>query len=380
MEYCFQPRMVSWAREQKGEPKVSSHAQIGFAFHPNPVQLPPQVLRYPQLRYMGSKHRLLPWIHEVLVSLDFDCALDAFSGSGCVSYLMKAMGKSVATNDFLNFSYHLANALTANPGIRLDDTDLSMLLQENPERRRFIETTFRGIFFSDEDNRFLVNTWANLRRIQDPFKRSLTIAAMCRAAIKKQPRGVFTISGLDGRHDDGRRDLRLSMREHFVEATALHNEVVFDNGRDNISFCGDVFTAPAEVDLVYLDPPYVPRSDDNCYIKRYHFLEGLSCYWEGMAVREDSKVKKLTKRFTPFSYRKTAHEAFDRLFARFRESILVLSYSSNGYPDKEDLVALMGKYKSRVSVYEHDHRYHFGTHGRVSKDRALVCEYLIVGE
>ena len=29
-------------------------------------------------------------------------------------------------------------------------------------------------------------------------------------------------------------------------------------------------------DLVYLDPPYAPPSDDNDYIKRYHFLEGLS--------------------------------------------------------------------------------------------------------
>lgn len=378
MEESFRSALCSDGRQ--GGSQVSSYTQIGLAFHPGQVQLPPQVLRYPQLRYMGSKSRLLPWIHEVLSSLDFDHALDAFSGSGCVSYLMKAMGKSVVTNDFLNFSYHFANALTANPGIRLGDPDLSMLLEENPGRGRFIETTFQGIFFSDEDNRFLDNTWANLRRIREPYKQSLVIAAMCRAAIKKQPRGVFTISGLDGKHDDGRRDLRLSMREHFVESIALYNEVVFDNGRDNVSFCGDVFAAPTEVDLVYLDPPYVPRSDDNCYIKRYHFLEGLSSYWEGMVLREDSKVKKLAKRFTPFSYRKTAHDAFDRLFARFRESTLVLSYSSNGYPSKEDLVALMGKYKSRVRVHEHDHRYHFGTHRRVSRDRALVREYLIVGE
>ena len=39
-----------------------------------------------------------------------------------------------------------------------------------------------------------------------------------------------------------------------------------------------------DVDLVYLDPPYVPRADDNCYIKRYHFLEGLSTYWQGRRV------------------------------------------------------------------------------------------------
>ncbi len=35
---------------------------------------------YPRLRFMGSKHRLLPWIESVLAELPFESALDAFSG------------------------------------------------------------------------------------------------------------------------------------------------------------------------------------------------------------------------------------------------------------------------------------------------------------
>jgi len=35
------------------------------------VPLPGSVPLYPELRYMGSKHRLLPWIHGVLRTLDF---------------------------------------------------------------------------------------------------------------------------------------------------------------------------------------------------------------------------------------------------------------------------------------------------------------------
>lgn len=72
--------------------------------------------------------------------------------------------------------------------------------------------------------------------------------------------------------------------------------------------------------MVYLDPPYVPRADDNCYIKRYHFLKGLSCYWQGLPVDPLTKVKKIAKRYTPFSYRRTAVEAFDRMFSRFAKS------------------------------------------------------------
>jgi adenine-specific DNA-methyltransferase len=134
---------------------------------------------------------------------------------------------------------------------------------------------------------------------------------------------------------------------------------------------------PRSVDLVYLDPPFVPRSDDNCYIKRYHFLEGLSCYWRGLDIMHDTKVKKIQKRFTPFSYRRTAVEAFDRMFRLYRNSTIVLSYCSNGYPDLEVLENLMCPYKKNIVTYEKLHRYHFGTHKGV--ERAEVQEYLLVG-
>ena len=43
---------------------------------------------FPRFRYMGSKFRLLPWIHDSLAGIEFDSATDAFSGSGVVSYLL----------------------------------------------------------------------------------------------------------------------------------------------------------------------------------------------------------------------------------------------------------------------------------------------------
>jgi adenine-specific DNA-methyltransferase len=67
------------------------------------------------------------------------------------------------------------------------------------------------------------------------------------------------------------------------------------------------------------------------------------------------------------------------MFKKFRVSTLVLSYSSNGYPDLDLLKMLMGRYKSSVQVYERSHRYHFGTHAGVATKRTTVKEYLIVG-
>ena len=358
---------------------------MNFPFHPVPTApgkgfgpLPGMASRFPELRYMGSKKRLLPWIHDALAGLDFQTAMDPFSGSGSVAYLMKAMGRTVVATDFLNVSATVAKALVENSDARIDAKAMRRLTSSNKHAPDFIQRTFTGVFYAPEDLLFLDRVSANMAKLDDDRQRALAMAALVRSCLKKQPRGVFTISGDVSKHDDGRRDLRLSMEEHFREQVEVYNDAVFANGRPNRAMRRDVFEAdPAGVDLVYLDPPYVPRADDNCYVKRYHFVEGLSAYWRGMEIMERTKVKKIEKRYTPFSYRSEAVDAFARMFERFRRQTIVMSYSSNGYPDLDTLVGLMGKTKRKIDVLTRPHRYHFGTHAAVT--RASVDEYLIIG-
>ena len=333
---------------------------------------------YPQLRYMGSKHRLLPWLQEAFAQLPCESALDLFSGSGAVAYLLKTMGKRVIANDFLEFAHHLAVATVENATVALDAIEADRLCRATGPHPLFITRTFDGIFFSRDDLRFLDAVSANLRRVEGRHARALVHAALTRACMKKQPRGVFTVSGRN--YDDGRRDLRMSLEDHFRESLRLFSALVFDNGRPNTAVRADALTLDAgPVDLVYMDPPYVPRADDNCYVKRYHFLEGLASYWTapGTAIDESSRVKKIAKRYTPFSYRRSAPDAFDAMFRRHADSTLVLSYSSNGFPDLATLVATMQRYKPHVDVLQRPHRYHFGTHARA--ERNAVSEYLIIG-
>lgn len=364
---------VTVLREKKIVPAKTRTRQLDLFG----LQLPGMAAEYPELRYMGSKHRLLPWIYGVLRTLDFETAADPFVGSGCVAYLLKSMGKKVIASDFLNFPTVLAKATVQNDRCTLDADVVARLLKPVKNGPRFIETTFEGIFFARDDLRLLDRLSANIDMLQQPEHQALARAALIRSCLKKQPRGVFTVSGDLSHYDDGRRDLRLSIEEHFLEQVDAFNQIVFDNGHRHSVERGDVFTLKSyDADLVYLDPPYVPRSDDNCYVKRYHFLEGLSCYWEGLPIMANTKVHKIEKRYTPFSYRRTAIEAFDSLFSHYRNSTIVLSYSSNGFPDLGVLEGLLSRYKSTVTVYERPHRYHFGNHEHV--ERAEVSEYLVV--
>lgn len=217
----------------------------------------------------------MPQLAEVFAEIGGATALDAFSGSGIVAYALKALGYQVTTNDFLNFPSVIAAATIENQPELLTADDIDAICGEPADDRDFIRSTFDGLYFDPDDRAFLDSAWSHIDRMTGP-KRSLAISALVLSAARKQPRGVFTFTDL--RYDDGRRDLRLSLREHFRERAAEYNTVVFDSGQNSWALCGEVSAVGGGFDVVYLDPPYAPPQDDNCYIKRYHFLEGLSVY------------------------------------------------------------------------------------------------------
>jgi DNA adenine methylase/adenine-specific DNA-methyltransferase len=324
---------------------------------------------------MGSKYRLIPQLAEVFTDLGGRTALDAFSGSGVVSYLLKALGYQVTANDFLTFPSVIARAAVVNQDVRLTEDDIRAICGQGADDRDFIQRTFGGLYFTDTDLRFLDSAWSHIDRMSG-HRRALAISALVLAAARRQPRGVFTFT--DMRYDDGRRDLRLSLREHFRERAGDYNRVVFDSGQPCAAVSGDVFDLPSRAhDVVYLDPPYAPPRDDNCYIKRYHFLEGLSVYWRGLTIMEDTRTKKLAKRYTPFSYKHTITDALRRTFRQFQDSAIVLSYSSNAVPDAATIEALLREVKEDVEVRLIDHTYTFGTHPAAR--RRAASEYLFIG-
>lgn len=333
-----------------------------------------KTLSYPRLRYMGSKYKVIPYLASILANLPFHTVLDAFSGSGVVSYALKEMGKQVTSNDFLSFSSTIAKAVVENPNVTLNNEDIDLLISPNRDGRNFIAETFRGLYFPQEDHEFLDSVWSHLDQMPE-YKRELAISAMCLAAARKQPRGVFTIT--DFRYDDGRRNLRTPLKNLFLEAVDEYNQVIFDNGQKNESICSDILEAEdTNYDLVYFDPPYAPPKDDADYIKRYHFLEGLSVYWQGLEIMENTKSKKIPKKYTPFAYKRAVSDALFKLFTKFRDSIIVLSYSSNSVPSEKELYDILKQVKKDVQVYSVPHTYSFGTHE--SATRRKVEEYIFV--
>lgn len=344
-----------------------------------PAPLPVQATQYPSTRYMGSKNKLLTEIWAVASQFQFDTALDLFSGSGVVSYMLKSHGKAVISNDYMAMSATYAKAMVENNEITLTQAEALDLLEPMRTTDHFVESTFQGLYFSDDDNRLIDTLRANIKALKNPYKRAIAMSALIRTCLKKRPRGIFTYVG--HRYDDGRKDLVMTFRAQFLEAVDAVNAAVFNNGKPNKARNGDAMTLQnRDAGLVYIDPPYYSPLSDNEYVRRYHFVEGLARDWQGVQIQEHTLTKKFKSYPTPFSSRKGAGDAFDSLFKRYRQSVLVVSYSSNSQPTQGEMVAIMAKYKRHVEVVPVDYRYSIGNQGsKIGDNKNDVQEYIFVG-
>jgi len=346
-----------------------------FSIRKVPAPVDKKALIYPPTRYMGSKEKLLPYIKDVANQFKFESVLDLFSGSGVVGYLFKTMGKQVFSNDYMAMSSVFSKAMIENNSYTLDKKEIDKLFEPNPKASSFVQDTYAGLYYTNDENYVIDLVRSNIKKLSNSYKRAIAMSALIRACLKKRARGIFTYTGL--RYDDGRPDLRMSMEQQIRNAVGLINAAVFDNGRENQARQGDAMTTRFKANLVYIDPPYYSPLSDNEYVRRYHFVEGLARNWEGVDMQWHTKTKKFKSYPTPFSSRLGAFDAFDKLFKSLQDSILLVSYSSNSLPTREEIISLMSKYKRYVEVIDINYRYSFAN--QKNEVRNEVQEYLFIG-
>jgi DNA adenine methylase/adenine-specific DNA-methyltransferase len=108
-----------------------------------------------------------------------------------------------------------------------------------------------------------------------------------------------------------------------------------------------------DFELAYFDPPYTsPEGKGVDYYQFYHFLEGLCDYdnwWRN--IDYGSKHLRLKSKTNLWLEQKTAIESFEKLFRKFQDSIIVVSYRSPGYPPQSTLKTILEQYKNNVKIY-----------------------------
>jgi len=344
---------------------------------------PNAVAEFPSTRYQGSKAKLADWIWRQIADLDFTSCLDAFGGTGAVAYRLKQAGKKVTYNDVLRFNYHTGQALIENKDTMLENHEVEWLLQRHREipYPDFVQKTFSDIYFTNEENAWIDQTITNIRMFTNPLKFALAFFALCQSCIVKRPYNLFHRKNLYMRLAEVKRSFgnKASWDRPFEEWFRVFakeaNLAVFDNGQNNRALHYDALDVPGHYDLVYVDTPYVSRRGVAVdYLAFYHFLEGLADYehW-GERLDTKSKHRRLKPLPNPWADRKAIRQAFNRLFQRYADSLLVVSYRTDGSPSESELRDLLGRYKRNVRVE------HYGQYKYVLSVNGQSGEMLLIG-
>lgn len=339
--------------------------------------------KFPATRYQGSKYKILQWIQYHTKDLEFNTVLDAFGGTGAVGYMFKQQGKQVVYNDSLKFNYYVGLALIENSYIRLDDSDIDFILKKHGSIQypTFIFDTFHDIYFTDEENAWLDQCITNIRHLKNIQKQALAYFALFQSCLAKRPYNLFHRKNLYVRTADVQRSFGnkktwdTPFDVHFLKFVQQANQAVFDNGRKNQAYHSDIFDLEIPTpDLVYIDTPYISRKGVGVnYFDFYHFLDGIVMYdeWPKL-IDETTKHKKIKNGKNEWCKKGEIHDAFQRLFDKFSQSKLVVSYRDDGTPTIDELVGLLKKYKTTVTTHTYDYKYALSKSS--SKEVLIIAE------
>ncbi|MEW6558128.1 MAG: DNA adenine methylase [Elusimicrobiota bacterium] len=331
------------------------------------LELLPHPHLFPSTRFQGSKLKILDWIWENIKEIEFQTILDAFGGTGCVGYMLKQKGKRVIYNDVLKFNWYIGTALIENDSVILNDRDIESLITEHPEIKypTFIQDTFKDIYFTDEENRWIDTVATNIEHLDNLYKKAMAYFALFQSCIIKRPFNLFHRKNLYLRFSDVERNFGnkttwdTPFEIHFRNFVGEVNRSIFSNSQQNKALNLDIFDVDGDFDLVYIDTPYISKNGVAVdYLGFYHFLEGLVHYdkWAEM-IDYHTKHMKLKKQTNPWIDKNEIYSAFDKLFKKFSDSILVVSYRSDGIPSIDELEWLLKKYKSDVAIRRIGYRY-----------------------
>ncbi len=336
---------------------------------------------FPQPQYLGSKYKHLHFIRECLPA-NIKCVADAFAGSQSVAYFFKQSGYEVYTNDFLSFSHKIGQSLVENKHFRLDESDITILLQnnQNPTHFDLMKNLFTDIFFKEEETRFLDSFRSNIESLPKE-KQPLAFSIINRSITRKVTMGHFAhTSALSYANNKDRikrnPNLIRPIKEIFLNLVQPYNSSIFDNLRENKSYNLDaiefVDLIKDKVDLVYFDPPYCGSHAD--YQAFYHLLETYTQYWK------DKEFINGTKRYSPKKYSGFDTKAdilpsFEKLFeAAAQIPHWIISYNDRSFPSIDTMKKLAGQYKN-IEIKEKSYQNSVGGKGSVkgSKEILLVC-------
>ena len=305
------------------------------------------------IKYLGSKRTLLP---SILAQVDAvpECrsVLDLFSGTSRVGHALKQQGYRVIANDHNTYAHKLATCYVQADRDRLLG-DVERLVEEcnaiAPKAGWFTDTFCRQSRFIHPRNGARIDAIREHLATLDlaPELEAVMLVSLMEAADRVDSTTGVQMAYLKKWAARAMKDMHMRVPDFLPQAP---------NGKGE-AHCLDAAEAAArfEVDVAYLDPPYNQHS----YLGNYHVWESL-VRWDkpevyGIACkRTDCQTRK-----SPFNRKREIAEAMQKVINALQAKVVIISFSNEGYLDREDLEAMLAN-RGDVTVLEHDYKRYVG--------------------
>ena len=335
--------------------------------------------------YVGNKRKVLFWILKTLKDegLEYNRVLDLFSGSHCLSIVMKLMGKQVVCNDVLSSSHMYGVGFVENNDTTLSTSDIEFLLENRCAEALLLVPKYSVEYvdrFTPMECEFLANYYTNILKrfnnhescLEHRFKRALAFASMQLYIMDhcfvggRLNRGQI-LARVDHRLEHQRNQGReMSFRDirwtDFNDENAVKGSSAIQMDASNVA---SVLSKDLP-DLVYIDPPYGGEQSD--YGSMYSFFEEYCGSSDAQSAMQSIGLKKYTK-----------HKGYQENFCQMMKAVapipnIAISYNDSSWASIDHIKKIVeDETNGDVSVFEQDYDYKYR-----SSENKKGSEYLII--
>lgn len=344
-------------------------------------------MNLPVTRYYGSKRKIVDKIWDALKyhRIEFQSVLDLFGGTGVVSYYMAQRGKDVIYNDILSFNCQIAKALLQTPKGSFTKHDARQLLQKVPkvDYKHIISECFQDIYYLDSENDMIDIVVQNIQLLP-PEKLASAYYVLFQSCMIKRPFNIFHRKNLNLRTNFTKAKFgnKVTWEQNFEDLFVKFTQELNTFQFERLPICNIVnssaLSCNIHADLVYIDTPYFSKRNSTSitYHNRYHFLEGLMHYEEIPTLINNKKVnlEMSVGKCPEFEVRSNYLNELDELICNHKDSVIALSYTTEGYPSIDELGEVIRRYKPEIHIC------YLGKHGfALNHNNKERQEVLIIG-
>jgi adenine-specific DNA-methyltransferase len=348
------------------------------------------------ITYIGNKRKLLIEISDVVDDIvkdnqSFTTCLDAFSGSGIVSRLLRLKGFTVYANDLEDYTLPINRAfltLTSDP---LTETDYEFLNSVNTTTAPYFSKHYapknttnpdlinERLFYSNENAVFIDGVLEQIHHWKQD-KKDAVLANL----LYKMSKNINTSGVMKGFYNGfgGPAGQNLGRILGKIQIDPIHyidkpiGGVLQSKAEELYSI-----TNCSAVDITYLDPPY----NGHQYSSNYHLLNSAvkyDFYDPGPTTAKKSKVgiRKDHNR-SEFCYKDRAQVSFETMFKNIQSKYLIISYNNEGILSIKEIEDLLKTNFLDIKIISKDYKKFAGGYGGYQNTvNNKVQEFFIVAK